>query len=68
MERNYNVSGADRKALVKVIGEALGVKPKYMGTPSYALRIGGYEVSQHGVFSNWSATSKRIGQGMYGLS
>lgn len=27
MERNYNVSGADRKALVKVIGEALGVKP-----------------------------------------
>lgn len=51
MERNYNVSGADRKALVKVIGEALGVKPKYMGTPSYAFRIGGYEVSQHGVLT-----------------
>ena len=48
MERNYNVSGADRKALVKVIGEALGVKPKYMGTPSYAFRIGGYEVSHRG--------------------
>lgn len=51
MERNYNVSGADRKALVKVIGEALGVKPKYMGTPSYAFRIGRYEVSQHGVLT-----------------
>ena len=51
MERNYNVSGADRKALVKVIGEALGVKPKYMGTPSYAFRIGEYEVSQHGVLT-----------------
>ena len=51
MERNYNVSGADRKALVKVIGEALGIKPKYMGTPSYAFRIGGYEVSQHGVLT-----------------
>lgn len=51
MERNYNVSGADRKALVKVIGEALGVKPKYMGTPSYAFRIGSYEVSQHGVLT-----------------
>ena len=51
MERNYNVSGAERKALVKVIGEALGVKPKYMGTPSYAFRIGSYEVSQHGVLT-----------------
>ena len=51
MERNYNVSGADRKALDKVIGEALGVKPKYMGTPSYAFQIGGYEVSQHGVLT-----------------
>lgn len=51
MERKYNVSGADRKALVKVIGEALGVKPKYMGTPSYAFRIGGYEVSRYGVLT-----------------
>ena len=51
MERNYNVSGADRKALVKVIGEVLGVKPKYMGTPSYAFRIGEYEVSRNGVLT-----------------
>ena len=51
MERNYNVSGADRKELVKVIGEALGVKPKYMGTPSYAFRIGSYEVSRDGVLT-----------------
>ena len=51
MERNYNVSGADRKVLVKVIGEALGMKPKYMGTPTYAFQIGGYEVSQHGVLT-----------------
>ena len=35
MERNYNVSGADRKALVKVIGEVLGVKLKYMGTAGF---------------------------------
>ena len=51
MKRNYNVSGAERKALVKVIGEALGVKPKYMGTPSYAFKIGGYEVSRNGVLT-----------------
>ena len=49
MERKYNVSGADRKRLVKVIGDALGVRPKYMGTPSFAFQIGSYEVSKHGV-------------------
>lgn len=49
MERNYNVSGADRKQLVKAIGDALGIRPKYMGTPSFAFRIGSYEVSKHGV-------------------
>ncbi len=51
MELNYNVSGADRKKLVKVIGEALGIKPKYMGTPSFAFQIGSYEVSKHGVLT-----------------
>lgn len=49
MERNYNVSGADRKRLVKTIGDALGIRPKYMGTPSFAFQIGSYEVSKHGV-------------------
>mgnify|MGYP000924231063 FL=1 len=49
MERNYNVSGADRKQLVKAIGDALGIRPKYMGTPSFAFQIGNYEVSKHGV-------------------
>ena len=49
MERKYNVSGADRKQLVKAIGDALGIRPKYMGTPSFAFRIGSYEVSKHGV-------------------
>lgn len=51
MERNYNASGADRKELVRVIGEALGMKPKYMGVPSFAYQIGGYEVSKHGVLT-----------------
>ena len=49
MERNYNVSGADRKQLVKAIGDALGIRPKYMGTPSFAFRIGSYEVTKHSV-------------------
>lgn len=49
MERNYNVCGADRKQLVKAIGDALGIRPKYMGTPSFAFQIGSYEVTKHGV-------------------
>ena len=51
MELSYNASGADRKELVRVIGEALGMKPKYMGVPSFAYQIGGYEVSKHGVLT-----------------
>ena len=49
MARKYNVSGADRKQLVKAIGDALGIRPKYMGTPSFAFQIGGYEIGKHGV-------------------
>ena len=49
MARKYNVSGADRKQLVKAIGDALGIRPKYMGTPSFAFQIGSYEVTKHGV-------------------
>lgn len=48
MKVNYNVTGDDRKALVKVIGEAIGEKPKYLGMPSAAFRIGSFTVSKTG--------------------
>ncbi|SFA96107.1 hypothetical protein [Selenomonas ruminantium] len=51
MELNYNISGEDRKRLVKVVGEVSGIKPKYLGTPSFAFQIGSYEVSKHGVLT-----------------
>ena len=51
MKRKYNVSGADRKRLVKVIDETLGITPKYMGTPSFGYQIGGYEVGMHGTLT-----------------
>ena len=34
MKRSYNVTGNDRKALVQVIGETLGIKPVYMKVPT----------------------------------
>ena len=48
MKVNYNVTGNDRKALVKVIGETIGVKPKYLGMPSAAFQIGNFTVSKTG--------------------
>ena len=48
MKMNYNVTGNDRKAMVKVIGETIGEKPKYMGMPTAAYRVGDFTVSKTG--------------------
>lgn len=49
MQINYNVTGNERKALVKVISDTIGEKAKYLGMPSAAFRIGGFTVSKTGV-------------------
>ena len=36
MEIRYNVTGAQRKELVKAIADATGAKAKYMGMPTAA--------------------------------
>lgn len=48
MKVNYNVTGNERKELVKVIADTIGEKAKYMGMPSAAYRIGGFTVSKTG--------------------
>ncbi|MDB2127482.1 virulence protein [Enterocloster clostridioformis] len=48
MKVNYNVTGNDRKALVKVISDTVGEKAKYMGMPSAAYQIGAFTVSKTG--------------------
>ena len=48
MKMNYNVTGAERKALVKAIEELAGEKAKYLGMPTAAYRIGGLMVSKTG--------------------
>jgi hypothetical protein len=52
MNIDYKVTGADRKAMVKVIEKASGLKAKYLFTPTYAFEIGPYMVSRYGVFSD----------------
>lgn len=42
MEIKFNVTGADRKALVKAISDIICEPPKYLGAPSFAYKIGDY--------------------------
>ena len=49
MQINYNVTGNERKVLVKVISDTIGEKAKYLGMPSAAFRIGDFTVSKTGV-------------------
>lgn len=48
MKVNYNVTGAARKELVKVIGSTLGTKPVYKFMPTCAFEIGAITVEKDG--------------------
>lgn len=48
MEIKYNVTGQERKDLVKVISEFTGEKSKYQGMPSAAYSIGDFTVTREG--------------------
>lgn len=49
MEIKYNVSGERRKAMVKVVSEALeGWEIKYLGAPSFAYQVGDFEITRDG--------------------
>lgn len=48
MRIEFHRTGAERKALVKAIGEILEVRPKYKGMPSAAYEIDYYTVTKDG--------------------
>lgn len=48
MRIEFNKTGADRKALVKTIGEILEVKPKYLGMPTAAYMIDYFTITKDG--------------------
>ena len=45
---DFNVTGADRKRLVKELEKLLGEKAVYQGVPSMSFKIGPYEVTKTG--------------------
>lgn len=61
MKINYNLSGTERKGLVAKIAEFTGEKPMYMRTPTYAYKIGPFEVSRYGVLTweDWADDSAK---------
>ncbi|MGN0107606.1 MAG: virulence protein [Hominilimicola sp.] len=49
MEIKYNLTGADRKALVKAVSDIVGEPSKYLGAPSFAYQIGDwYTITRNG--------------------
>ena len=48
MKINYNVSGNERKKLVKLISEISEFPSKYLGVPSYAYQVGPYHIGKDG--------------------
>ncbi|HPD88438.1 MAG TPA: virulence protein [Oscillospiraceae bacterium] len=52
----YNVTGDERKRLVRAMGDILEAKPKYLGAPSFAYEIDYFTVEKNGivVFDNRS--------------
>lgn len=59
---NFNVTGPERKELVKAISEILEVKAEYLWTPTFAYQVGTYTVTKDGalVFDSFSADSEEV--------
>lgn len=49
MEISYNKTGAERKALVKAIGEILECEPIYKGAPSFSYKVSNYLIDKSGI-------------------
>lgn len=48
---DFNLTGADRKQLVKAISAFTGEDSRYLGAPSFAYEVGGYHIDKNGVVS-----------------
>ncbi len=48
MEITYNATGTRRKELVKAVAALTNEKPVYLGTPSFAYKVGDIEVTRDG--------------------
>ena len=49
MQINYNVIGEKRKSLVNAISQELNAPSKYLGAPTFAYEVAGYNIGKNGV-------------------
>ena len=70
MEVRFNVTGAKRKEMVKVISEALGGwEIRYLGVPSCSYQVGDFEITRDGTLIFADRTdSKMAGEVLVGLA
>ena len=60
MKVNYNIQKEERKAMVGIVGEALGVKPAYCGAPSFSYKVGAFEITKEGSLCFDDATDEAM--------
>jgi len=56
MEFKFNVTGDRRKELVMAVSEILNTAPEYQGAPTFAYKVGGYNIDRTGTLTgsdNW---------------
>ncbi|KEF39681.1 hypothetical protein M670_00702 [Schinkia azotoformans MEV2011] len=68
MQINYNVTGAKRKSLVDAISQELNAPTKYLGAPTFAYEVGGYQIDKNGILRG-TDNSELVAdlQGLHGL-
>ena len=48
MKVNYNIQKEERKAMVRIVGKVLEMKPAYCGAPSFSYKVGAFEITKDG--------------------
>ena len=48
MKIHYNIMKEQRKKMVEIVGRTLGVQPIYCGAPTFAYRVGAFEITRDG--------------------
>ena len=48
MKIHYNITKEQRKKMVEIVGRTLGVQPIYCGAPTFAYKVGAFEITRDG--------------------
>lgn len=65
MKTAFNVTGSERKRLVRTIAESTGEKATYMGVPSMAYQIGAFTVTRDGTMEFSDNTDTLVVEKLY---